>query len=110
MEPKTNSGQVETILCSSLTFGYCTPFQSRSRRQVGRLRTLQAALDGNLFFLQLYTEVGGFLDAVHELRGFVARIWFRTSPMLFPEVDSKGRTALHYNCAGGSAQARLCCL
>jgi len=43
----------------------------------------QAALDGNLFFLQLYTEVGGFLDA----------------------VDSKGRTALHYNCAGGSAQA-----
>ena len=23
----------------------------------------QAALDGNLFFLQLYTEVGGFLDA-----------------------------------------------
>ncbi|CAJ1454953.1 unnamed protein product [Effrenium voratum] len=43
----------------------------------------QAALDGNLFFLQLYTEVGGFLDA----------------------VDSKGRTALHYNCAGGSSQA-----
>lgn len=43
----------------------------------------QAALDGNLFFLQLYTEVGGFLDA----------------------VDGKGRTALHYNCAGGSSQA-----
>ena len=74
MEPKTNSGQVETILCSSRAFGYSTPFQS-SGRQVGRLRTLQAALDGNLFFLQLYTEVGGFLDAVHELRGFVA-IWF----------------------------------
>lgn len=45
----------------------------------------QAALDGNLFFLQLYTEVGGFLDA----------------------MDSKGRTALHYNCAGGSTQAVL---
>lgn len=43
----------------------------------------QAALDGNLFFLQLYTEVGGYLDA----------------------VDAKGRTALHYNCAGGSKQA-----
>mmetsp|Transcript_9152 Transcript_9152/g.21980 ORF Transcript_9152/g.21980 Transcript_9152/m.21980 type:complete len:482 (+) Transcript_9152:46-1491(+) len=43
----------------------------------------QAALDGNLFFLQLYAEVGGFLDA----------------------VDGKGRTALHYNCAGGSSQA-----
>jgi len=45
----------------------------------------QAALDGNLFFLQLYAEVGGFLDA----------------------VDGKGRTALHYNCAGGSSQAVL---
>lgn len=45
----------------------------------------QAALDGNLFFLQLYTEVGGFLDA----------------------ADAKGRTALHYNCAGGSTQAVL---
>lgn len=43
----------------------------------------QAALDGNLFFLQLYTEVGGYLDA----------------------VDAKGRAALHYNCAGGSMQA-----
>jgi len=43
----------------------------------------QAALDGDLFFLQLYAEVGGFLDA----------------------VDAKGRTALHYNCAGGSMQA-----
>lgn len=43
----------------------------------------QAALDENLFFLQLYTEVGGFLDA----------------------CDAKGRTALHYNCAGGSTQA-----
>jgi len=43
----------------------------------------QAALDGDLFFLQLYAEVGGFLDA----------------------VDAKGRTALHYNCAGGSIQA-----
>jgi hypothetical protein len=43
----------------------------------------QAALDGNLFFLQLYAEVGGCLDA----------------------VDAKGRTALHYNCTGGSAQA-----
>eukprot|EP00927_Polykrikos_kofoidii_P079685 TRINITY_DN76488_c0_g1_i1.p1 TRINITY_DN76488_c0_g1~~TRINITY_DN76488_c0_g1_i1.p1 ORF type:complete len:755 (+),score=133.15 TRINITY_DN76488_c0_g1_i1:78-2267(+) len=45
----------------------------------------QAALDGNLFFLQLYTEVGGYLDA----------------------VDAKGRAALHYNCAGGSMQAVL---
>lgn len=45
----------------------------------------QAALDGDLFFLQLYAEVGGFLDA----------------------VDAKGRTALHYNCAGGSMQAVL---
>jgi len=45
----------------------------------------QAALDGNLFFLQLYTEVGGFLDA----------------------VDPKGRTALHYNCASGSTAAVL---
>merc|ERR1712176_1665839 len=45
----------------------------------------QAALDGNLFFLQLYAEVGGFLDA----------------------VDAKGRTALHYNCAGGCTQAVL---
>lgn len=45
----------------------------------------QAALDGNLFFLQLYTEVGGFLDA----------------------ADAKGRTALHYNCAGGGTQAVL---
>lgn len=45
----------------------------------------QAALSGNLFFLQLYSEVGGFLDA----------------------ADGKGRTALHYNCAGGSVQAVL---
>mmetsp|Transcript_15785 Transcript_15785/g.43137 ORF Transcript_15785/g.43137 Transcript_15785/m.43137 type:complete len:627 (-) Transcript_15785:81-1961(-) len=45
----------------------------------------QAALDGNLFFLQLYAEVGGYLDA----------------------VDAKGRSALHYNCAGGSVQAVL---
>lgn len=43
----------------------------------------QAALDGNHFYLQLYTEVGGFLDA----------------------VDPKGRTALHYNCASGSTWA-----
>lgn len=45
----------------------------------------QAALEGNIFFLQLYTEVGGFLDA----------------------LDEKGRSALHYNCAGGSTQAVL---
>eukprot|EP00448_Togula_jolla_P031973 CAMPEP_0170648516 /NCGR_PEP_ID=MMETSP0224-20130122/44778_1 /TAXON_ID=285029 /ORGANISM="Togula jolla, Strain CCCM 725" /LENGTH=683 /DNA_ID=CAMNT_0010980051 /DNA_START=44 /DNA_END=2093 /DNA_ORIENTATION=- len=45
----------------------------------------QAALDGNLFFLQLYAEVGGFLDA----------------------VDAKGRTAMHYTCAAGSSQAVL---
>jgi len=45
----------------------------------------QAALDGNLFFLQLYAGFGGLLDA----------------------VDAKGRTALHYNCAGGSTQAVL---
>lgn len=42
----------------------------------------QAALDGNTFFLQLYAEVGGDLDV----------------------VDGKGRTALHYNCAGGATQ------
>ena len=30
--------------------------------------TAQAALDGNLFFLQLYTEVGGFLDAAPHLQ------------------------------------------
>ena len=29
----------------------------------------QAALDGNLFFLQLYTEVGGFLDAAPRPAG-----------------------------------------
>jgi len=45
----------------------------------------QAALDGNLFFLHLYTGVGGLLDA----------------------VDPKGRTALHYNCASGSTAAVL---
>lgn len=32
----------------------------------------EAALDGNLFFLQLYTEVGGFLDAAAGLRRSVA--------------------------------------
>lgn len=45
----------------------------------------QAALEGNFFFLQLYTEVGGFVDA----------------------KDIKGRTALHYNCAAGAVQAVL---
>lgn len=42
----------------------------------------QAALDGNLFFLQLYAEVEGHLDV----------------------VDPKGRSPLHYCCAGGAAQ------
>lgn len=46
----------------------------------GTTSLFQAALDGNLFFLQLYAEVGGFLDS----------------------VDASGRTALHYSCAGGS--------
>ena len=32
-----------------------------------RNAVVQAALDGNLFFLQLYTEVGGFLDAAGGL-------------------------------------------
>mmetsp|Transcript_96253 Transcript_96253/g.215468 ORF Transcript_96253/g.215468 Transcript_96253/m.215468 type:complete len:867 (-) Transcript_96253:55-2655(-) len=40
----------------------------------------QAALDGNLYWLQLYAYAGGNLDA--------------------PDVE--GRTALHYSCAGGS--------
>jgi len=40
----------------------------------------QAALDGNLFFMQLYAEVEGQLDV----------------------VDHKGCSALHYSCAGGA--------
>jgi hypothetical protein len=45
----------------------------------------QAALDGNLFFLQLYSEVDGHLDV----------------------VDPKGRGALHYACAGGATQSAV---
>jgi len=45
----------------------------------------QAALDGNLFFLQLYAEVDGQLDV----------------------IDPKGRGALHYSCAGGATQSAL---
>jgi len=45
----------------------------------------QAALDGNLFFMQLYAEVEGQLDV----------------------VDPRGRSALHYSCAGGSTQSAL---
>lgn len=48
----------------------------------GTTSLFQAALDGNLFFLQLYSEVGGFLDS----------------------LDASGRSALHYSCAGGSMQ------
>lgn len=40
----------------------------------------QAALDGNTFFLHLYNEVGGSLEV----------------------QDPKGRSSLHYACAGGS--------
>jgi len=49
----------------------------------GATNVFQAAFDGNVFFLQLYAGVGGLLDA----------------------ADSKNRSALHYTCAGGSAQA-----
>lgn len=45
----------------------------------------QAALDGNIFFMQLYAEVEGQLDV----------------------VDPKGRSALHYACAGGATQSVL---
>lgn len=45
----------------------------------------QAALDGNLFFMQLYAEVDGQLEV----------------------VDPKGRSALHYSCAGGATQSAL---
>ncbi|CAE8650645.1 unnamed protein product, partial [Polarella glacialis] len=45
----------------------------------------QAALDGNLFFMQLYAEVEGHLDV----------------------VDPRGRSALHYACAGGATQSAL---
>ncbi|CAK0840808.1 unnamed protein product [Prorocentrum cordatum] len=45
----------------------------------------QAALDGNLFFMQLYAEVEGRLDV----------------------VDPAGLSALHYACAGGSMQGAL---
>jgi len=45
----------------------------------------QAALDGNLFFMQLYAEVDGQLDV----------------------VDPRGRSALHYSCAGGATQSAL---
>ena len=70
--------------CVLHEFGYCIPFQSeRTGRQVGRLRTLQAALDGNLFFLQLYTEVGGFLDAVRELRALLPDEGFKRRQCCF---------------------------
>jgi len=45
----------------------------------------KAAFDGNLWFLQLYNKAEGSLDI----------------------VDSKGRTAMHCTCAGGSIQAVL---
>ncbi|CAK0851453.1 unnamed protein product, partial [Prorocentrum cordatum] len=45
----------------------------------------QAALDGNLFFMQLYAEVEGQLDV----------------------VDPAGLSALHYACAGGSMQSTI---
>jgi len=43
----------------------------------------QAALDGNLFFMQLYAEVEGQIDV----------------------IDPRGRSALHYACAGGTTQS-----
>jgi len=45
----------------------------------------QAALDGNIFFMQLYAEVDGMLDV----------------------TDARGRSALHYSCAGGSTQSAV---
>ncbi|CAK9075662.1 Ankyrin repeat domain-containing protein 23 (Diabetes-related ankyrin repeat protein) (Muscle ankyrin repeat protein 3) [Durusdinium trenchii] len=45
----------------------------------------QAAMDGNLFFLQLYTQVNGDLDC----------------------TDHRECSALHYACAGGSAPSTL---
>eukprot|EP00930_Biecheleria_cincta_P039780 TRINITY_DN27314_c0_g1_i1.p1 TRINITY_DN27314_c0_g1~~TRINITY_DN27314_c0_g1_i1.p1 ORF type:complete len:934 (+),score=208.20 TRINITY_DN27314_c0_g1_i1:69-2804(+) len=45
----------------------------------------QAAMDGNLFFLQLYAEVDGQLDV----------------------QDPKGRSALHYASAGGATQSAV---
>lgn len=45
----------------------------------------QAALDGNLFYLQLYAFADGFSDA----------------------LDKKGRSALHCACAAGQAEAAL---
>jgi len=45
----------------------------------------QAALDGNLFFLQMYCEVDGDLDV----------------------LDARGRSALHYAAAGGAAMSAL---
>jgi len=46
----------------------------------------QAAIDGNLVFLQLYADVGGPMN-VHDTRS--------------------GLSALHYACAGGSTQSAL---
>jgi len=45
----------------------------------------QAALDGNLFFLQMYAEVEGNLSV----------------------LDARGRSALHYAAAGGAAMSAL---
>ena len=108
MELKTNSEQVETILCSSRVW-LLHSFSERRGRQVahfvgciGWKPLLLAAVHGGRRFPGCCSRA--------QSGGFVARWRFQTSPMLFPEVDSKGRTALHYNCAGGSAQARLCCL
>jgi len=44
-----------------------------------------AALNGNLYFLQLYADVGGCLDV----------------------VDPQGRNALHYCCASGAVECAL---
>lgn len=45
----------------------------------------QAARDGNLFFMQFYAQVDGNLDV----------------------IDPKGRSALHYSCAGGATQSAM---
>ena len=51
----------------------------------GTSNIFQAAMDGNLFFLQLYSQVNGDLDC----------------------VDHRACSALHYACAGGSAPSAL---
>ncbi|CAE7406993.1 unnamed protein product [Symbiodinium microadriaticum] len=74
-----------------------------------KLCTSTAALDGNLFFLQLYTEVGGFLDAagLQAIAGSTPLHWaarYGHAPIVRLLLDSKaspdeqnnmGDTAMH---------------